>query len=160
MRGTSWVLTIVAAAVGVALGVSLLSGATKPRTPQSPQPATVVYSCCQGSDVDTPVHPGEQLNLHWVTTLGPPPGARVEPVVLTAKLTGASPDAASVKTGSRGRILVAQPIHTTNQAGGSPVSLIDIPSDALPGYYDLEWGVAEAGAGFSARTVIRVVAEP
>jgi hypothetical protein len=52
---------------------------------------------------------------------------------------------------------MADPIRTTDRAGGTPVSTLVIPDDAVTGFYNLRTAVESHGGRASGASIIRVV---
>lgn len=81
-------------------------------------------------------------------------------MTLSASLTGPFADAAELK-GPLGQDVAsttyaANPVETTSQEGGVPVSAIAIPADAPPGLYDLTTVVESAGGKLIGEHVVRI----
>jgi hypothetical protein len=123
--------------------------------------ATFTYSCCSDADVAQLVHPGDVLYVHWLVSSGPPSrSAGPVPVTLSASLTGSFADAAQLKgsfsEGVPSPMATASPVQTTSQAGGTPVSAIAVPPDAVPGLYDLTTSVESGGVRLSGGSIVRI----
>ncbi|BDO43414.1 hypothetical protein [Cellulomonas sp. NTE-D12] len=146
------------------LGPLAIAGcAPTPQPPSEGAPATYRYTCCQKTDVDQVLRPGDVLVVHWIVETLPPTQAYPQaPVTLSASLTGSYPDVTTLKSsvgvGVPSPRLTAAPVQTTNRAGGAPVSTIAIPTDAAPGLYDLSTSVESGGGRASGESVVRVEA--
>jgi len=132
-------------------------GPVDPATPPS-------YTCCEQRDVERRYQPGQTLTLHWTVTPGrgrPPVTPQAE---LTARLTGPYPDAAALKAQSSGPEATgelsypAATVRPTGAADERPVSVIQVGTDALPGYYNLTWSATEGHGRVSGASVVQVVA--
>jgi len=113
----------------------------------SAQGARVSYTCCSASVVATSWHPGQQLPVAWTRVGKVPPGQSIQPVTLSAVMTGPFSSAAALKAaitrGSGGSITASAPTITISQnPPRTPVSVITIPADAPPGFYNLEFTLA------------------
>jgi hypothetical protein len=124
--------------------------------------ATYQYSCCQAADIAPVRQAGVPMLVHWIATVAlPAPARTVTPVTLAATLTGPFPDVAALKnvmSSSHGRppTIVAGTVQTTDQAGGTPVSTLRLPSSTPAGFYDLTTTVTSAGGTASGHSVIQV----
>lgn len=150
--------------MSAALGAMTIAGCTQPPPPPSQgTPVTYRYTCCEKTDVDQVLHPGDVLVVHWIVETLPPTQAYPEaPITLSASLTGSYPDATTLKSsvgaGAPSPRLTAAPVQTTNRAGGAPISTIAIPTDAAPGLYNLSTSVESGGSRASGDSVVRVEA--
>lgn len=149
--------------VGLCVVAAAMAGcAEAPKDPPGGAPATFTYSCCSDADVAQVVHPGDVLYVHWIVSPGPPSrSAGPVEVTLSASLTGSFADAAQLKSSLSEGVppqptATASPVRTTSQAGGAPVSAIAIPSDALPGLYDLTTSVESGGGTLTGGSIIRI----
>lgn len=146
------------------LGALAIAGcAPTPQPPSEGTPVTYRYTCCQKTDIDQVLHPGDVLVVHWIVETLPPTRTYPEtPVTLSASLTGSYPDATTLKrsagAGAPSSALTAAPVQTTDRAGGAPVSTIAIPLDAAPGLYDLSTSVESGGGRLSGESIVRVEA--
>jgi hypothetical protein len=123
--------------------------------------ATYQYSCCQAADITPVRQAGVPMVVHWIATVASPaPARRATPVTLAATLTGPFPDVAALKvmSSSHGRppTIVAGTVQTTDQAGGTPVSTLRLPTSTQAGFYDLTTTVTSAGGTASGHSVIQV----
>ena len=123
--------------------------------------AIVTYTCCAAADVDPVRHPGDVVLVHW-TTSSEPSSQPAHPisVTLTAALAGPYDTVMQLKGGVSAHpsspIARAAPVKTTDQASGTPVSRIVIPSDARDGFYELQFSIREGGGIVSSGSVIHV----
>jgi len=150
----SAVLMVLSAAFAV-----LASGCSSNGSTASPvQHATYRYTCCRAADLAGPHRPGHVLTLHWIATTGDPSDQSPTPVTLHATLVGSfdTVTAAKAATTTR-RVASAQPVRTTDAAGGPPTSTIRIPADALAGFYNLTFAVSEGGGSYGGAAVIKVI---
>jgi hypothetical protein len=51
---------------------------------------------------------------------------------------------------------VAPAIHTSTRAGGAPVSVLVIPRNAAPGFYNVQFVATSGGGSGGGSTIIRV----
>jgi hypothetical protein len=153
------------AIVALALGV-VLTGCAHRAATATLRDAMYAYSCCSAGDT-IPVREGEDevMTLHWIATVAPPGAARPAlPVTLAAALTGPFPDVAALKVAlasspRRSPAVVAVTVRTTDQAGGTPVSTLRLPTGTRAGLYDLTTTVASAGGTMTGDSVIQVGAD-
>jgi hypothetical protein len=121
--------------------------------------ATYSYSCCASTDVDQVRHPGDLLTVHWIVTESPAAGTKKasEPVTLAATLTGAFPDVASLKgSPAAAKALPTSVLHTTTWTGGAPITRLQIPATAAPGFYNLSTQVSSGGGTLGGAAIIQV----
>ncbi len=164
-----WRDALTAAAAVFALSAALAG--CGPSSPQSSRHATTyarfTYTCCSAKLVSRSWHPGQTVPVRWSAVAGAPSSRpNAVPITLSARLTGPFKRVADLKstmaasapvTGvTRRRSLVAPAIHTTSLAGGAPVSLIVLPAQTPPGFYDLHTAVVAAGATSSGDAVVSV----
>jgi hypothetical protein len=139
------------------LAGAIAAGCTSPTVHSS----GVSYTCCDASVVSTHWHPGQQLPVVWTRTATVPTGQRFPPVTLSAVLTGPFSKAVALKTaitqGHRGSLTTqAAKITISRDPPASVVSVITIPADATPGFYNLEIISSSGGGTFSGETIITV----
>ncbi|MFI5495021.1 hypothetical protein [Actinoplanes sp. NPDC051859] len=122
----------------------------------------VVYTCCKQEDVGKEYRPGETLTLHWTAEEkdGAPASGATD---LRARMVGPFDSASAVKEvpvgGSTGSLsLTASPVRIDGGGKTEPVSEIQIPRDATPGYYNLNHISTAGGSSVSGNAVIRIVA--
>lgn len=126
------------------------------------------YTCCSANLGATVWHPGQTLRVTWsaVRVTQSPTGSQAR-VTLTVVLTGPYGNVSTLKSaiaakpspnrpGGRAPVAVAPAIRTTTRAGGAPVSVLVIPPDAPPGFYNLQFGAASGSARSVGSTIIRV----
>ena len=126
-------------------------------------PATYTYACCDFQFVNTVYRPGEILRLHWTRVLDQ---AGLNPKVtmtLTAKLSGPFSTVESLKRSSVGSHQKPQPVEAAaatiqliNRVAAHPVSLIQIPTNAGVGYYNLFIDTITKDLSVGGATIIRV----
>src|ERR1700737_2337279 len=129
----------------------------------SPTYPTNSYSCCAENTGNNSWHAGQAITLHWVLHQGTTTDANTHQIVLSVSLTGpfASVDALKQAT-SQGtkpagvRTITAAPISTTDRTIGEPASLLDLPADLPPGYYNLDAKAATGGGSAGGGAVIVV----
>ena len=133
-------------------------------TPATPAPTPASYSCCDASDVDKIYKPGQTLTVRWAVVPGQPGGPPPQ-VTLTASLTGPYASVEDLKaaiadvTAPTGdATLTAQPVRPSGQPGEQPVSVIALPTTAVPGYYHLLTTAADPTGRVSSGSVIQVAA--
>jgi hypothetical protein len=129
---------------------------------------TYSYTCCSAGLNATVWHPGQAIRVTWkAVPQGRVPAANPAGLTLTMLLTGPYADVSTLKSaisangsparpGGRAPAATAPAIHTTDRAGGAPVSVLMIPRDAAPGYYNLQFTVASGGGSMSGATIIQV----
>jgi hypothetical protein len=145
------------------VGAAAVAGCTGPHQDQpTVQSATFTYTCCTQEDVSQVVHPGGVVLIHWIVAAGPPSQSTSPvPVTLSASLAGSYADPASLKHSvvshhAPPAAWTATPLQTTDREGGAPVSVIRIPADAAPGWYELDTTVGSAGATMTGGSIIQI----
>ena len=124
--------------------------------------ATYEYTCCSSELVDTIYHPGGVIVVHWVREAASAPRQRM---VISSILVGPFDSVTSLKrdvaADSYGTLHPwqrAAALEVLNTGTRSPTSYIHLPSDAKPGFYDLQtetlWKTS--GNSIAAGSVIRV----
>jgi hypothetical protein len=107
--------------------------------------ATYSYSCCTAAVLDAIYHPGEVIRLPWIATANTPGTGTAEVMVtLEAKISGPYKTVASLKsafarhTPQLGQFNAeAVHIHISSDSAERYVSVIRVPSNAKPGFYEL-----------------------
>lgn len=156
---SDWLAVNVSAAILTCLSVvTACSAASSGETVK--RSAIFSYTCCRSSDVDTVYRPGDTVTIHWIATSDPSQrSTSAHPVVLTASLTGAFGNAQAAKHSATNVVAQtrrAEPIRTTDQVGGIPVSKIALPKDAAPGLYDLRTVMTTGGGSVTGAGIIRI----
>lgn len=77
-------------------------------------------------------------------------------MTLTAGLAGNFSTVSGLKASAGPSTVEAPVVVTTNQVGNAPVSIITIPKNAAPGYYNLTTTVALGGGTVSGGSIIQV----
>jgi hypothetical protein len=138
----------------------LLAAACLAGCSSSIPPATFTryqFTCCDGSDVQRIWHPGETLLLHWSPQSASSTDSATQMLTLTATLRGPYADVDSLKRGGMApTTLAAASVSATTAMPSSPTSVIVLPADLPPGFYDLTEKVASASGSASGSNVVRV----
>ncbi len=103
-------------------------------------------------------HPGTTLTIHWlVTTVPAAPGPSTN-LTLSAELQGpyASVGALKSTAPTAGAALTAAKVVVRNTSDTAPASIINLPADLAPGYYNLRTTVAYPGGRQGGDSVIQV----
>jgi hypothetical protein len=120
------------------------------------------YSCCTEITGTTTWHRGQQLTLHWTPT----PPARTangtpHRIVLSLSLTGPYPTVDALKQAtSQGthpagvRTISAPQLTANDRTVELPVSMLDLPADLAPGYYNLDAESSAAGLAIAGDAVV------
>ena len=98
------------------------------------------YSCCTENTGNLIWQAGQRVTLHWQPT---PPGRTTDPnprqIILSVSLTGPFVSIDALKQAT---------------------SLLDLPTDLPPGYYNLATQAAEAGGSVGGGAIVVVVPSP
>jgi hypothetical protein len=127
---------------------------------RAPGKIGVTYTCCAADVSTTTWHPGQQLRIAWTALGRPARGAAA--TTLTVTLIGPYSTVAALKSANDARIdrsrevATAAAIRAPGTAVTSPVSVVIIPADAAPGYYDLRFQAAAGDVASYGATVISV----
>jgi hypothetical protein len=166
----AWQLAIIIVLVVILVGLLLavkefVSTSPSTTTPGSGAPTKLAYSfqCCSDDFVHTVYHPGGKIALAW-TTISQYSTTRSTPsLTVTAHLAGPFASVVTLKktesTSHPAPQLVqlsSTPIVARAGTQKSPVSLIQIPSGAKTGYYNLSWTVNAKDGEIAGATVIHV----
>lgn len=168
-RGSCRILVVVSV---TAMACTLLGGCGASRSSSSGAPGNYPgysYTCCPADLSATLWHRGQTLRVTWsaVRETRSPAGSPVG-ITLTMVLTGHYASVSTLKSattarpssparpGGRAPIAVAPSIRTTTRAGGAPVSVLVIPRDAPPGFYNLQFSAGSGNARSGGSTIIRV----
>ncbi len=145
-------------ATGVLLAASLtLASCSSALTSQPGATAFIVnYTCCTAADITAIRHPGETFKLHWTAAPATPDRGSVTKVTLRAGLDGPYASPTDVKSSTTGPKWKAPDIVTTNAVGTHPVSVITIPKDAVPGYYNLSASVVTSFTDDTTGSIIQI----
>jgi hypothetical protein len=102
------------------------------------------YSCCGGAFGTVNYHPGEIINIDWISKAVRSSGAPAKTVDLSASAFGPYPTIAAAQkafTGSHpvvGRtVFSATTLRVSDEKKESPVSLLHVPPGAGKGFYAL-----------------------
>jgi hypothetical protein len=119
---------------------------------------TYQYTCCRSKLVDTTYHPGGVIRIKWLRV--PDSSPPNETMVISAEIVGpfSTSDVLHQQLSAAGLLRASsRSIQLVNTDPLSPRSVIHIPRDAGPGYYDLETQtVYKGGSGGYGITVIRI----
>jgi hypothetical protein len=126
--------------------------------------STVTYAryqvtCCESGDINQLYHPGEALVVHWIVSPGPRTASNVATTLtLSVTLQGAYSSVTTLKSGGPAAYtLHAAAVTTTDRSPTAPTSVIQLPADLPPGYYDLVTGVAAPDTRQGGASVIQVI---
>jgi hypothetical protein len=120
--------------------------------------AQYAVTCCQSSDVNQLYHPGEALVVHWIVS----PSTRTASdaattLTLSVTLQGAYASVTTLKSGAAAAYtLRAATVTTTDRSPTAPSSVIQLPADLPPGYYNLVMKVAMPGNSAGGASVVQV----
>jgi hypothetical protein len=102
------------------------------------------YGCCGGGFGTVNYHAGETLKVEWIRTALRKSDASPATIDLSVTVSGPFSSIAAVKkafAGSHpvlGRInFSASTLHVSDESKASPVSVLHVPSNAAPGFYEL-----------------------
>ena len=159
-------MRLVPRAARVFAGAILVVGPLAACSSTSPEaidgPALQRYSCCSSGDLSAVRHPGETVELHWLTTpLEPSANYPVSTVRLSASMSGpfssvSALKSSALKTPAFPASVTAPVVVTTDQVGEAPVSVLVIPTSARAGYYNLTTTIDQDGGQLSAGAIIQV----
>ncbi len=168
VRGRCRILVVVSV---TALAWTLLGGCDASRSSSSGASGNYPsywYTCCSANLSATAWHPGQTIRVTWsaVRATQSPAGSQAG-ITLTMVLTGPYGNVSALKSaiaakpsparpGGRAPMAVAPAIGITTRAGGAPVSVLVIPRDAPPGFYNLQFGAESGRARSGGSTIIRV----
>ena len=109
--------------------------------------ARYTFTCCTASDIQNAWHPGETVSLHWiVVAAGATADSRPLPITITAVLEGPYANVNGLKGGARAATtLPAAALNTDNRNPTAPTSTFALPSDLVPGFYNLAFKVDYGG---------------
>jgi hypothetical protein len=116
----------------------------------------VTFECCLGHDWSSSAadpqtwSPGEQVQITWIEDARPAAGSAEDTMFLTAKMYGPWSTVAELRnqySPDSDRIAAAPVVRWKTESAGSATSVITIPADATPGYYDLQFSAAAQGIG-------------
>jgi hypothetical protein len=148
------------AVLGAILLTAMSSCTTKASTMDSSGPT---YTCCAEADVNKLYHPGDTISIHWIVVPSTTaPGGHAPQVELRASLAGSFGTVGDLKQANGGGTVrgdttyEATPIRPSGQSGEQPVSLIAIPANAAPGYYNLTTSVTRPDFTVSGGAVIQI----
>jgi hypothetical protein len=160
LRGSLVRHRVLAAVVCAVLATTAYGCATRQPTVTSPGYAV---TCCSTTIAAKPWHPGQQLRVGWIETGSPSPANGThQAYVLTVILTGPYRSVTALKTANnrgpdQSRIVATAPeIRTSGYEVRSPVSVLTIPAEAAPGFYNLQIAVKNGPGTVSTDSVITV----
>ena len=123
-------------------------------------------TCCQSADANQLYHPGEALVVHWMVIPATRTASDVATTLtLSVTLEGAYASVPALKSdppaplgnGARAAYtLRAATVTTTDRSPTAPTSVIQLPADLPPGYYDLETTVARPDYSAGGAGIIQV----
>lgn len=122
----------------------------------SPASSTLIYptytfNCCPASDLQPAWHPAQVVSLHWASTPGTlTADNQSHPITITAVLAGPYPDVPTLKAATTAaRELPLATIRTNDRVPSLPASMVTLPPDLTPGFYNLDFKF-DYGGGISA----------
>lgn len=130
----------------VLIAGTLAACATVPPATSGVNYQTFRYSCCQGGETQNAWHPGERYTLQWTAVpSGTTSVAAARPIVLRTRLTGPFATATDLKntlasgasTGGT-RSVDGIPLQIDDRTESGVTSVIQLPADLPPGYYNLD----------------------
>jgi len=126
-------------------------------------PFAYSYTCCAAPPVKTTYHPGETIVMHWIRTTGTPTRQSAVRITLWAGVSGPYRTVLSLKTDSvaahphLGRTTVsAVPIRILDTKLASPISTLQIPTNAGSGYYNVSWKSSTKDLSIGGAGIIRI----
>jgi hypothetical protein len=92
------------------------------------------------------------VNITWIESARPAAGSAEDTMFLTAQMYGPWPTVAATVNGfensdDSNQVAAASVVRWSTQSAGSATSVITIPADAAPGYYDLQFSAAAQEVG-------------
>jgi hypothetical protein len=120
--------------------------------------AQYTVTCCQSADVNQLYHPGEALVVHWMVVPATRTASDVATTLtLSVTLQGAYSSVTTLKSGGPAAYtLHAAAVTTTDRSPTAPTSVIQLPADLPPGYYDLVIRVAQPDYSAGGASVVQV----
>jgi len=116
------------------------------------------FECCLGHDWSSSSadpqtwNPGQQIRITWVESVLPAAGSREDTMFLTAKMYGPWRSVAALSNGFMSSdgppIAAARVVRWSTRSARTASSLITIPANAKPGYYDLQFSAAAHEIGY------------
>ena len=118
------------------------------------------YACCAELAGNATWHPAQQLALHWtpepqrMTTDDVP-----HQIVLKLSLTGPFDTVDALKRAisqraAGARTINAEPLTVNDRTYDTPVSMLRLPADLAPGYYNLDAESSSAGGSSGGGAVV------
>jgi hypothetical protein len=124
-----------------AVAATALLGGCSSSGPAQPGVAYARYefTCCLASETGQTWRSGQAVELHWIVrSAGEMADSKRRSVVLTATVTGPYKDVATLKVqGPAARTVAADRIATDDRTPAVPVSILPLPADLPPGFYNL-----------------------
>lgn len=116
---------------------------------------SVAFECCLGHDWSSSAadpqtwSPGEHVQITWIETARPAAGSPEDTMFLTAKMYGSWSTVADAENSysSDNQVAAAAVVQWDTESTGSATSVITIPADGAPGYYELQFSAAAQEAG-------------
>jgi hypothetical protein len=120
--------------------------------------AQYTVTCCQSSDVNQLYHPGEALVVHWIVSPSTATASdAATTLTLSATLQGPYASVTTLKSGGPAAYtLHAAAVTTTDRSPTAPTSVIQLPADLPPGYYNLVERVAQPDSTAGGASVVQV----
>jgi len=117
--------------------------------------ATADFECCLGhvwsSSAPDPQawSPGEQVQITWIETVRPAPGNAEDTMFLAATMYGVWSTVAEAQNqySSDNQVAAAAVVRWSTESASSATSVITIPANAAPGYYELQFSAAAHEVG-------------
>jgi hypothetical protein len=145
------------AALGLVLTPLMLAACGNAAQPVGTYP-TYRFTCCTGSDIKQVWHPGQTVDLHFMVETGPLTADSAEhSLVLSAALSGAYADVATLKKSGGPAVIQGPVIKTSDRNSTPPVLSFVLSPDLPPGFYNLtiKW---DSGGGnyWSTGSIVQV----
>ena len=113
------------------------------------------FECCLGHDWSSSAadpqtwSPGEQVRITWIETARPAAGDPEDTMFLSATMYGHWTTVADAQNSysSDNQVAAAAVVRWDTESAGSASSLMTIPADAAPGYYELQFSAAAQEVG-------------
>jgi hypothetical protein len=145
------------ASFGLVLTPLILAACGNAAQPVGTYP-TYRFTCCTGSDIKQVWHSGQTVDLHFMVETGPlTPDSAEHSLVLSASLSGAYADVATLKKAGGPALIQGPVIKTTDRNPTPPLLSFVLPPDLPPGFYNLtiKW---DSGGGnyWSTGSIVQV----
>jgi hypothetical protein len=145
------------ASFGLVLTPLILAACGNAAQPVGTYP-TYRFTCCTGSDIKQVWHSGQTVDLHFMVETGPLTADSAEhSLVLSASLSGAYADVATLKQAGGPALIQGPVIKTSDRNPTPPLLSFGLPPDLPAGFYNLtiKW---DSGGGnyWSTGSIVQV----